>query len=193
MRAYESMLSLYPRAYRDRFGGEMLQVFDEVRAAMAHENPGARLAFYLSEFRGLLLGAASERIRALGAPHGFEFFGKRSLYMQPERKFPYTSIAFMSLALGIIVLTIVKAQGIAYYMQQFNLVGKDIRPNQLGYVSPFGHSLADWPSHWGLLASIALFFVITWLAAVTAWGVAHALKRSGVHRLDEAQTWPQPR
>jgi hypothetical protein len=62
-----------------------------------------------------------------------------------------------------------------------------------GKVAPFGNSLADWPSHWGLLASIALFFVLTWLAAIVAWTIAHSMRRSGVHRLDDAQTWPQTR
>jgi hypothetical protein len=178
------MLSLYPRAYREQFGDEMRQVFGDVCAAMAQENPGARLAFYLSEFRGLLWGAASEHIRALGAPHGFEFFGKRSLYMQPERRFSKAAIVFMTLVLGVIVLTIVKAQGVAYYMEEMRFGGK---------VAPFGNSLADWPSHWGLLASIALFFVLTWLAAIVAWTIAHSMRRSGVHRLDDAQTWPQTR
>ena len=184
MRAYQSMLRLYPRAYREQFGAEMRQVFDDVCAAMAHENLGSRLTFLLSEFRGLLWGAATEHIRALGAPHGFEFFGKRSLYMQPERRFSRTAIFFMTLVLGVIVLTIVKAQGIAYYMEHVRFGGK---------VAPFSSSLADWPSHWGLVASIALFFVITWLAAIAAWTIAHSMRRSGVHRLDEAQTWPQAR
>jgi hypothetical protein len=56
-----------------------------------------------------------------------------------------------------------------------------------------GNSLFQWPSHWGLLGSIALFFAITWVAGIAAWGVSHAMRRSGVHRLDEAQTWPQTR
>ena len=188
MRAYESMLSLYPRAYRERFGDEMRQVYGDVCAAMAQEDLGARLTFYLSEFRGLLWGAAGEHIRALGAPHGFEFFGKRSLYMQPERRFSKAAIVFMTLVLGVIVLTIVKAQGVAYDVAQNS--GTKGEPARL---APFSNSLLDWPSHWGLLASIALFFLITWLAAIVAWTIAHSMRRSGVHRLDEAQTWPQAR
>lgn len=192
MRTYASLLCLYPRAYRERFADEMLQVFDEVRGVMAREGALSRLSFYLSEFRGLLWGAASEHVRALAAPHGFEFFGKRSLYMQPERRFSKTAIVFMTLVLGVIVLTIVKAQGVAYYVHPVDAGAKGLRPGQLAY-QPFGNSLADWPSHWGLLASIALFFAITWLAAIAAWAIAHAMRRSGVHRLDEAQTWSQTR
>jgi len=188
MRAYESLLRLYPRGYREEFGEEMLQVFREVSASMQREGPMARAVFYLSEMRGVLFGAAGEHIRALGAPHGFEFFGKRSLYMQPERRFSKTAIVFMTLVLGVIVLTIVKAQGVAYDMtRSFGAKGT------AGQVVPFSNSLFDWPSDWGLLLSIAMFFVITWIAAFVAWTVAHSMRRSGVHRLDEAQTWPQTR
>jgi hypothetical protein len=184
------MLCLYPRAYREQFGDEMRQVFDDVCAAMAQEGAVSRLSFYLSEFRGLLWGAASEHIRALGAPHGFEFFGKRSLYMQPERRFSWTAIVFMTLVLGVAILIIIKGQGVAYDMTS-EIGAKGVLP--LGSHRALSHSLSDWPTSWGLVGSIGIFFVLTWVVALIAWGIAHVTRRSGVHRLDDAQTWPQTR
>ena len=188
MTAYESLLQLYPRSYREQFGREMLEVFREARADVASRGLAARLAFYFSEVRGVLGGAAGEHIRALGAPHGFEFFGKRSLYMQPERKFSWTAIVFMTLVLGIAIEIIIYGQGVAYDMSRV-IGAKGVLP--LGAQPPLGHSLSDWPTNWSLVVSIVIFFGITWIAALIAWFVAHATRRSGVHRLDEAQTWPQ--
>lgn len=192
MRAYASLLCLYPRTYREQFAEEMLQVFGEVRAAMAREGALSRLSFYFSEFRGLLWGAASEHLRALGAPHGFEFFGKRSLYMQPERRFSKTAIVFMTLVLGVIVEIIAKGQGISrYIVQEYTVNGHTVVEMRKNI--ELGHSISEWPSSYGLLSGIAVGFLIAFFCGLIAWSVAHALRRSGVHRLDEAQTWPQSR
>lgn len=189
---YEVLLKLYPAADRADFGEEMLDVLRQAEADATRRGPLARGWFYLHEAMGLLGGAARERLHALGEERGWKFLAERGPMFQRERRYPYSSIVFMSLALAVIVLVIAKAQGVAHYLYQiYTLNGRTVIETRQNI--HLGNSLAQWPSHWGLLASIALFFGITWLAGVTAWGIAHALRRSGVHRLDDAQTWPQTR
>ncbi len=192
MTAYESLLRLYPRAYREEFGEEMMQVFRQVRSEMKRENLIARWAFYLSELRGLLGGAASEHIRALGAPHGFEFFGKRGLYMQPERRFSKSAIVFMTLVLGVIVEIIAKGQGMSRYLfHEYTVNGRTVI--ELRQNVSLGNSIWEWPSSWGLLSGIAVGFAIAFVAATIAWTIAHSMRQSGPERLDAVETWPQAR
>ena len=187
---YEFLLSLYPAADRAAFADEMLAVLRQAEADAARNGVLSRAWFFLHESMGLLGGAARERLHALGEERGWKFLAERGPMFQRERRYPYTSIVFMSLALALIVLTIAKAQGFAYYLvQTYTVDGHVVVATRQHW--DLGNSLFQWPSHWGLLGSIGLFIVLTWLAALVAWAVAHALRRSGVHRLDEAQTWPQ--
>jgi lysylphosphatidylglycerol synthetase-like protein (DUF2156 family) len=189
---YEFLLRLYPSVDRSAFGDEMLDVLREAEADAARRGVLARSWFLVYESMGLLRGAARERLHALGEERGWKFLAERGPMFQRERRYPYTSIVFMSLALAVIVLTIAKAQGFAYYLvQTYTVDGRVVIATRQHW--NLGNSLFQWPSHWGLLGSIALFFAITWVAGIAAWGVSHAMRRSGVHRLDEAQTWPQTR
>jgi hypothetical protein len=189
---YELLLSLYPAADRTAFGDEMMDVLRQAEADAARAGVLARAWFYLHESIGLLGGAARERLHGLGEERGWKFLAERGPMFQRERRYPYTSIVFMSLVLAVTILIIAKAQGVAHYLYQiYTLNGHTVIETRANV--HLGNSLFQWPSHWGLLGSIALFLAITWLAAVIAWGVTHAMRRSGVHRLDEAQTWPQTR
>jgi len=189
---YQFLLRLYPAADRAAFGEEMLDVLRQGESDAAREGALSRAWFLLHECFGLLGGATRERLHALGEERGWKFLAERGPMFQRERRYPYTSVVFMSLALAVIVLIIAKAQGVAYYLYQiYTLNGHTVIETRANV--HLGNSLFEWPSHWGLLGSIALFFAITWLAGVAAWGVSHGLRRSGVHRLDGAETWPQTR
>jgi hypothetical protein len=39
--------------------------------------------------------------------------------------------------------------------------------------------------------ALVLMFVVGYSSGLIAWGILFALRRAGVHRLAEAQTWPQ--
>lgn len=191
-RLYRFLLKLYPPSDRLAFGDEMLDVFLQAEADAAGCGAVSRAWFYFREWSDLLAGAARERLYALGETRGWKFLSERGPVMHRERRYPYTSIVFMSLALAIIVLTIAKAQGIAYYVVQMYTINGQLVIQTRQHLE-MGNAITHWPSHWGLLASIGMFFAVTWLAAVVAWVVTHALRRSGVQRLDEVQTWPQAR
>jgi hypothetical protein len=189
---YQFLLKFYPAADRSAFCDEMLEVFRCAESDAARLGPIARAWFYLREWADLLAGAGREQLHALGEERGWKFLAERGPMFQRERRYPYSSIIFMSMTLGLIVLVIAKAQGIAHYVvQMYTINGQLVVQTRPGVV--VNHELMYWPSHWALLGSIGLFFAITWLAAVAAWGIAHAMRRTGVHRLDDAQTWPQTR
>jgi len=57
-RAYQFCLILYPRAHRDRFAEEMLQVFEEASADGRAEGWVWSVRFTLAEIGGLIGGAA---------------------------------------------------------------------------------------------------------------------------------------
>lgn len=189
---YEFLLRLYPAADRASFGDEMLDVLRQADAEAARDGVLARAWFFLHESMGLLGGAARERLHALGEERGWKFLAERGPMFQRERRYPYTSIVFMSLALAIIVFVIAIGQGIANQIVQIYTVNGHVVVQTRQHVE-FGNSVLQWPSHWALIGSILLFFAITWVGAVAAWTIAHSMRRSGVHRLDEAQTWPQTR
>ena len=187
---YRSLLALYPPLHRYVFGEEMLAVLREARAEEWRKGIASRASFCVREVFGLLRGALAAHRDDLAETYPWFNWLQRSFPMTPEPRYPRTSIALMSVILGITVAIIAKAQGIAYSLAQF-------RADSAGLPRPLpwdlGTSVAGWPVHYGLLASIALGFIATWMLGVTAWAVMHALRRSGVHRLDDAQTWPQSR
>jgi hypothetical protein len=59
-RAYAFLLRLYPREYREHFGGEMLSAFKEAAADRQTRNRGAVVRFTIAELAGLCFGAALE-------------------------------------------------------------------------------------------------------------------------------------
>jgi hypothetical protein len=189
---YQFLLKLYPPGDRAEFGDEMLAVFHQLEVDAARSGPFARAWFYCREWSDLLAGATRERLHALGEERGWKFLAERGPMFHHERRYPYSSIVFMTLALGVIVLIIAKAQGIAHYVYQIYTVNGHTIIETKPSVH-LGESVTQWPSHWGLLSGIAVGFAIAWLVGLAAWSVAHALRRSGVHRLDAAQTWPQAR
>ena len=189
---YEFLIGLYPAADRAAFGDEMLDVLRQAEAEASRNGALARAWFFLHESMGLLGGAARERLHALGEERGWKFLAERGPMYQRERRYPYTSIVFMSLVLAITILIIAKAQGVAHYLYQVYTVNGHVVMETKQNVR-FGTELAEWPSHWGFITGMATYFGIAWIAGIAAWAVAHALRRSGVHRLDDAQTWPQTR
>ena len=189
IRLYRSLLALYPPLDRYVFADEMTAVFRQAQAEVWQKGLAARARFCLRELAGLLRGAANAHLCSLAENHPWCTLLQRSFLMRSEYRYPRTSIALMTVILAIVVVTIAKAQGLAYTVVQIRMSNPGIVvPRALANLGP---SIAGWPVHYGLLASIALGFVLAWVAGLAAWAVTFALRRSGVHRLDHAQTWPQ--
>ena len=148
------LLFLYPRSYRHEFGEEMTSVFREARSALPPA-PAAKIAFYGREFCGLLSGALRAHFDCLFGP-AMPF---RRFDMQPQFRFPRSTVFLMLVIFAGTVLTISKAASVA-------------------------GGLAVWPS----LVSVLAFMVLTMCtAAVVVWGILHTLRRSGAHRLENVQ------
>ncbi len=189
---YERLLRLYPASYRAAFAGEMAEVFRESERDARSLPRLDRVAFYLNEYAGLAAGAIREQLHAAGQPRGWQFFGSRSLYMQPERKFSKVAIVFMCLAFAIIVETIIKGQGIAAYIYQVYTANGHVVIETRQHLA-LGNSLSTWPSHYGLVSCILTGFVIAWIVGAAAWVSMNAMRRSGAQRMDDLETWPPAR
>lgn len=151
--AYRWLLCLYPGSYRHEFGEEMTSVFCKARSTLPPMLV-AKISFYQRELCGLLSGALCahlERLFGLEVPF-------RRLDMQPQFRFPRTTVFLMLVIFGSVVLAIAEANTIA------------------GGASGLA---------WRTLAA-ALFFMLlsTCTAATIIWGILHALRRSGVRRLE---------
>jgi hypothetical protein len=161
---YRSLLCLYPESNRDEFGEEMIAVFREARTDLS---PAliAKITFHRREFRGLLSGA----LRA----HFDRLFGPTVLfprfYMQPQFRFPRSTIFLMCVILAGVVLAINKAVDVV----------------QLKQGLPRGTN-ASWEP---MLGALLLTLGVVLAAVAAVWGVLFATRRTGMHRLEGMQTW----
>jgi hypothetical protein len=153
---YRWMLCLYPGSYRGEFAEEMTSVFRDAQSALPPAL-AARISFYRREFCGLLSGA----VRA----HSDRLFGPaipfRRFDMQPQFRFPRSTVLLMLVIFAGTVLTIAKASSIA-----------GARPGSV------------WPS---FVSVVALMLLTMCTAAAVVVGILHALRRSGVYRLENVQ------
>ena len=148
------LLCLYPGSYRHEFGEEMTSVFREARCALPPA-PAAKISFYGREFSGLLSGALRAHFDCLFGPA----VPLRRFDMQPQFRFPRSTVFLMLVIFAGTVLTISKAASVA-------------------------GGLAVWPS----LVSVLGFMLLTMCAAaVVVWSILHTLRRSGAHRLENVQ------
>ncbi len=160
---YRWLLYLYPSGYRREFAQEMISVYCELKRCLAIGFlPRSR--FYAREFTGVLLGAAQERLCAVCRPPNL--FPRFT--MQPQFRFPRSAVFMMIVIFAGTVLAIAKATSV-----------------QLAYGETAG---SVWPSLVSILVSMVLLMSGT---AAIGWAILHALRRTGVHRLANVQTWPQ--
>lgn len=157
---YRALLFLYPRSYRREFGGEMTLVFEEARFALGNKL-SARVSFYVKEIVGLLPGAVCERV------YTFTLFPESdSIRRLNVRRFPTSTITLMIVILAGVVLTIENAHTV-----------------QMKYEpSP----MSVWNTMPGFFT---IGFGLVFAIAAAVWGILFALHRSGIHRLDNVQTW----
>lgn len=169
LRVYRSLLYLYPAGYRREFGDEMAWVLQKAEADRAQLSPLSRASLRVREVSGLLSGAVQGHLRSL---FGFyEWFPFRRFNMQRQFRFPRSTVFLMCVILAGVVLAIEKAKTIVQMKEG---------------LPPATAAIWD-PMLWSFLLPLAVF-----LAAIAAgWGILFALGRTGMHRLDHMQTWPE--
>jgi DNA-binding PadR family transcriptional regulator len=165
LRAYRSLLYLYPAAYRREFGEEMSTVFLQAQRELANRRLVTRVVFGVREMSGLLAAAVGNRLRQLfGLDDWLPF---RRFAMRPEFKFLRFTVFLMCIILAGVALAIDKAKTV-----------------QLTYGA--AHAM----SGWGAVDSLAFMMVLVCVAVAAGWGILFALRRTGLHRL--AKVEPQP-
>ena len=165
---YQTVLLLYPAEHRAIFGEEMAQVFEELRADVLKNKRISRIGFWVRETAGLLDGALAQHLR-LFANEAALAFPKERFSMRNGFRFPKSTILFMALILGGVLVAIKKGQDIASSVP-------DINPPLPVHIQPT-HSI--------LLGGMPLFFAFFYAAGLIGWAILFALRRSGVHRLDQ--------
>ena len=168
LRAYRSLLYLYPPIYRQEFGDEMVWVFSQGQSEVNERGIAARGIFCVREIGGLLSGAATAHLRKLFGFNNWLPF--RRFDMRPGFRFPRSTVFLMCVILAGVALAIEKAKTIQV----------KYGPQEV---------MAVWNSlPWFLL----LFPALACMAVAAVWGILFALRRTGVHRLDDVQTWSSP-
>ena len=173
-RLYRWLLWMYPAAFRVEFGTEMEGVFADARVAPEAAGRWPAVVFYGQEFLGLIGGAVRERL------HGGWDEGLVRRFTMSRNRFRYSwaAIAFMTLSLATVLTAIHDARTAAQ-----NLAGKT-------YLME-GHTYEFYrPDHLSFLQTFGFAFGVTVVATVAVVVAMFALRRSGVHRLEEAKTWP---
>jgi hypothetical protein len=165
---YRSMIRLYPVWYREEFGDEMLRVFADLEAERSGKDVASRWLLTLREINGLLAGALREHLRA-ELPISIDLtFPMRRFAMRNGFRFPKTTAVLMTIILAGVIMAIRKGEAIAGSLPN---VSPPLAP-----IRPVPSTLLP-----GVVAGVLLFYA----AGLIGWGIVFALRRSGVHRLDE--------
>lgn len=172
----QMLLRLYPATYRAEFGEEMIAVFEDVRADCDRKSLAAQAVFYIREIAGLVSGAFREslhfRFNASNAPH--VAFLPRRFTMRNGFRFPKSTPILMAIILAGVVVAIRKGEVIATSLAPFD------QP-----VTPIH------PAHSYLLPGVFEGFIFFYAAGLIGWAVVFAMRRSGVHRLDDVSSGPK--
>jgi len=162
---YRSLLYLYPAAYREEYGEEMMAVLFEVQVEIEKQSVLARIVFGAREAGGLLRGALLEQFRSIIGSYSCAMFSPRRFTMRSEFRFPKAAVSLMTILLVAIIFTIEKAKtiSVAYANAQ---------------VSPIRVEVS-------VLPAFAMVLVGACIAGAIGWAILFALRRSGVHRLSD--------
>jgi hypothetical protein len=165
---YRKLLQLYPKFHRTHFAEEMLAVYGDMRMKAVAKGLRARTAFYIRETAGVLSGALQEHWRALGCDPAWFLLPVRRLTMRSQFRFPKMTPVLMTIILAGVISAIQRGEAISYYF-----------PNVTKTTAPLG------PLHSNLLPGVIFGLAIFYIAGMIGWVILFAMRRSGVHRLDE--------
>ena len=161
---YRFLLYLYPRAYRDEYGEEMMAVFREVRGEINNKGLPVQIAFGAREAGGLLRGAWRERVRRIAGA------SPRSLTMRSEFKFPRATVTLMLIIFGGVIVAIDRGRAVQ---------------SSVPYVNPSVGPIQ--PAQFTTLRAFSLAFAAACIVAAIGWAILFALHQSGVQRFSEVE------
>ena len=171
---YRHALRLYPACHREQFGEEMIAVFRELQGETATKGMFAQSLFCIGELAGVLAGALREHWRVVGGDSVWLWFPTRRVSMHNGFRFPKTTAVLMTVILAGVVLTIQRGEAIQ---------------NSVPYANPPVGPIH--PVHSTLLPGIVFGLAFFYAAGLIGWVILFALRRSGVHRLDETSIQPK--
>lgn len=155
---YRRLLRLYPTDYFREYGAEMSGVFAQAEEDARGRRFTARLAFYAREISGAIAGAMRQRL------FGSELNSSRRLNMQ--FRFPRSTVVLMWVILAGLLLAIAEAKTIA-----------------------MKYAPGDTRTVWNMLPwFIVMAAVAVCGAAAGTWAILYALRRTGVHRMENLVT-----
>jgi hypothetical protein len=172
---YRHLLRLYPAFHRERFGAEMTAVFGELQAENLSKGFVGRGVFYVREAAGVVSGALREHWRALGGDAVWLWFPTRRFTMRTEFRFPKATAVLMAISLGGVVVAIERGEAISTSL-------RDAVSPPVGPIHPV-HSV--------LLGGSVICLLCFYAAGLIGWAIMFAMRRSGVHRLDETSAGPK--
>jgi hypothetical protein len=165
---YRSLLRLYPAAYRDKYGEEMMAVLFEVQAEIEKKGWFARVLFCAREATGLLHGAMQEHVRSITSSHGCETFSSRRFTMRSEFRFPKATVTLMAIILAGILMAIDKARAIQF-----------VGPYSIPHAGPIQSAQLT------VLPALLIILAGACIAGVIGWAILFAFHRSGMQRLSD--------
>ena len=171
LRLYRLALRLYPAAHRENFGEEMVAVFRELQAEAVSRGTLAQSRSCVRETASVVAGALREHWRVWGGERVWRLFSSRRFTMHTEFRFPKATAVLMTIILAGVVLAIQKGEAIHASVPDTNL--------PVGPIHPVHSTLLP-----GVVIGLASFYA----AGLIGWAILFALRRSGVHRLDETST-----
>jgi hypothetical protein len=163
---YRALLHLYPRAFRSKYGEEMMSVLSDIEAEIKKNNSWKQAWAAVHELAGLLRGALEEHMRSITGSYAGEFLSARRFKMQREFRFPKATVGLMTIILVAVVMVIEKAKAISVSVPPNSVQVGPIQPEQFTTVSTF-----------------LVVLVSACVAGAIGWAILFALKRTGTQRL----------
>jgi hypothetical protein len=167
---FRSVLRLYPANVRDVMGEEILDVFREGRVACAGRGGIVQFRFCSRELSGILGGVVREHARNL-LPSFDNFVPIGRCFMRSGMKFPIAGVVFMVLSFLGVMYAIFEAQAVSAAAPKDN------------------PALILQPVHVNPPGGIVILIAIAYVLGIVGWVVVHSLRRSGVERLSQTETW----
>jgi len=161
---YALLIRLYPAAYREEFGEEMSDVFQQALADARTKGAVAVTKFLTRETAGLVREGLALRFESARALHPVLAQLGRRLSMERQFRYSRVSISFMAVSLIIVLMAMGRAAEIVHLYS----------PLQKGY---------------GLVRPLITCLLLANAAGLFVWLVRFAARRSGAHRLEQVQTW----
>jgi hypothetical protein len=165
---YRALLCLYPASYRCEFGGEMMDVLQEVQAEKRKKGALALFFSRAHETGGLLHGAIREHFLDITGSYDNGMLSLRRLGMKSEYRFPKATVGLMMATLAGVILAIEKARAISASVPHLNPL--------VGPIKSMPTTVAQ-----------TMLGVLVWaiVSGAIGWGILYALRRTGVQQLSE--------